>query len=196
MHKNASFIDKLSSILVTQGIVPEKEIEAIKRIFNERDQEFFDVFLVDEGLVSEEKMLLALSLCYDVPSFDVKGFFFDSHLLHEFPKSLLLQYNFIPLEDDESTMIIVTSDPGNSELLPIIGKNVSYDIQFYVGLRTDINDAIKEFYDSSITEGLAPNLFDEPVSPDKEHADLEVAEERDETYVPYETFDEDDENFE
>jgi Type II secretion system (T2SS), protein E, N-terminal domain len=195
MEKKETFTDRLADVLVKQGVVSQDEIEEIKRLFDEHDEDFFDVFLVDEGLVPEDKMLKALAACYDVASFDVKGYFFDLHLLHKFPKSLMLRYNFIPLEDDESLMIIVTGDPSNPDLLPVIGKNVSYDIQCYVGLRTDIDEAIKEFYDTALTVGVAPDLFDLPDVHDKDLADLETAEEADEQYIPYETFDDDDDNF-
>ena len=34
----------------------------------------------------------------------------------------------------------------------MIGEHVSYDIQFEVGLQTDISDAVEEFYDESVTQ--------------------------------------------
>ena len=65
---------------------------------------------------------------------------------------MLLQNVIIPLEVDENIMVVVTSRPDNPDLLPEIGKYVSYDIQFYVGIGHDICDAVKEFYDMSETE--------------------------------------------
>jgi hypothetical protein len=74
----------------------------------------------------------------------------------------MLQNSFIPLEDDENIMVVVASDPADSNLLVEIGKYVSYDIQFRVGLHHDILDAIKEFYDESLIKEPVQDVYDLP----------------------------------
>jgi hypothetical protein len=60
-------------------------------------------------------------------------------------------------------MVVVTSHPNNPELLLEIGKYVSYDIQFYVGIGLNICDAVKEFYDKSDTEDIDEESIEENV---------------------------------
>jgi hypothetical protein len=64
----------------------------------------------------------------------------------------MLRNSFIPYEHDGEVMIVVVADPENEQLLEIIGRNVSYDISFMVGIADDINDMIKEYYDDSLTK--------------------------------------------
>lgn len=109
-------------------------------------------FLIDQGLVDDINVLRALGEYFQVPSFDVIGYFFDHNLLHKFPKDVLLRNQMIPLEVDENIMIMVVAHPDNQQLLPIIGSFVSYDVQFKVGLARHIDDAIKEYYDTSLTQ--------------------------------------------
>ncbi|RTL06664.1 hypothetical protein EKK58_05030 [Candidatus Dependentiae bacterium] len=150
--RRESFVEGLMHILVKQGKCSHSEAKVIIQSFYDADAYEFDAFLVDEGLINVASMLSALEEYYKVPYFDVVGYFFDKQLLHKFPKYVMLQYGFIPLEDNENTMVVIASDPANSQLLVEIGKYVSYDIQFRVGLHHDILDAVKEFYDSALTE--------------------------------------------
>lgn len=82
------------------------------------------------------------------------------------------------MEDDENTLVLVASDPHNNDLLLEIGKYVSYDVQFKVGLYQDIIDAIKEFYDPSLTEDAMQEMYDE--SPDMLMAERSEFEQLDE----------------
>ena len=104
---------------------------------------------MSEGIVQKSDLLETLSQYYNVPSFDVKGHFFQMNLLHSFPKNFLVRNAIVPLEVDQNILIMVASDPSNEELLPLIGKYVSFDIRFNVGIYQDIIDAAREYYDES-----------------------------------------------
>lgn len=147
--KDKTYVERLTSILVKQGTMSQDEAKAVKKAFKEFDQEIFDEFLIDEGLVEEADLLKALGAYYQVPSFDVVGYFFDTFLLHMFPKAFLLRNQIVPLEVDENIMIVVAAEPNASDLLSLIGDHVSYDIRFRVGLTRHICDTVKEFYDKS-----------------------------------------------
>jgi len=134
-------------------ITPEDAIELLKR-YDESDVDQFDEFLLSEGILEQEELLQALSQYYQVPSFDVVGYFFETHLLRMFDKSMLLRNEIIPMQVDENIMIVIAANPDNSELLFEIGENVSYDIRFYVGIARDICDAVKEYYDKADTEDV------------------------------------------
>lgn len=152
MLHQTDYIEGITSILVRQEVIPEKEKSKLIQSFKDVSQERFDYFLLDEGLVSSEQLLKALSEYYKVPSFDVVDYFFNQHLLHMFPKDLLLRNAIIPAELEDDILMVVAADPSDQNLLEIIGNVVSYDIRFSVGLHRDICDAVKEFYDQSITQ--------------------------------------------
>jgi len=142
----------LLAILVRLNAITVDDAESIALSFKDSDIDQFDDFLLEEGVVEEEYLLQALSDYYQVPSFDVVGYFFERHYVRMFPKEILLRHRLIPLEVDENIMIMVTSNPNDATLLQEIGQHVSYDIRFYVGIGRDICDAVKEFYDKSDTE--------------------------------------------
>jgi type IV pilus assembly protein PilB len=152
MDKQASFAKELTHILLRNRVFSDKEAFNLQRMFKESSKENFDDFLLEEGFVSKEDLLQALSQLYRVPVVDVQGYFFQTFLLHKFPKDILHRYAIIPMDVDEDIMTIVASEPDDPRLLPLIGDYVSYDIVFRVGLRLDITDAITEFYDKAVTE--------------------------------------------
>lgn len=152
MDKKASFAKELTHILLKNRVISDKEAFNLQKLFGEAAKEYFDDFLLEESLVDKENLLKALSQMYKVPSVDVEGYFFQTFLLHKFPKDILHRYAFIPMDVDEDIMTIVASEPDDPQLLSLIGDYVSYDIVFRVGLRLNITDAITEYYDRAITE--------------------------------------------
>lgn len=65
---------------------------------------------------------------------------------------MMIRNIFIPLEVDQNFLVVVAGEPDNPDLLSIIGKYISYDIQFRTSIKQDIIDAIQEFYDKSDAE--------------------------------------------
>jgi hypothetical protein len=139
-------------VLVQLKYITAEDAISLLKTYDESDVDQFDEFLLSEGIVEQDHLLEALSHYYQVPSFDVVGYFFETHLLRMFPKDMLLRNEIIPLQVDENMMIVVAAHPDDSELLFEIGENVSYDIRFYVGIGRDICDAVEEYYEKADAE--------------------------------------------
>ena len=152
MDKCSSFVKELTHILLKNKVFTDKEAFNLQKLFAESSEENFDDFLLEEGMVNKKDLLQALSQLYRIQAVDVEGYFFQTFLLHKFPKDILHRYAFIPMDVDDDIMTVVASEPDDPRLLPLIGEYVSYDIEFRVGLRLDITDAITEYYDRAITE--------------------------------------------
>ena len=152
MEKKEAFTQGLANILVKNKVIASDEAQSMQEMFKDSTKETFDDFLLEEGLVEESDLLKALSEYYQLPSFDVVGYFFDHHLITKFPKGFLLRSGIIPLEVDQNMLIVVASNPDESGLESSIRDFVSYDVNLMVGLKRDISDAVKEFYDLSPSE--------------------------------------------
>lgn len=152
MVRTKHSVNQILELLYRRGKINTADMHKVHTEFESSQHDSLTTFLLDEGLVSDEDLFAALALFYNVPSYDVRGHFFERTLLHQFPKDLLLREGFIPLEVDQNTLLIVAADPSDERLLLLIGSIVSYDISFLVGLRRDICDAVKEYYDKSLTD--------------------------------------------
>lgn len=153
MKKNETFAQELCDILVKNKVLTDKESAIMHKAFKDSEYDQFDDFLLSEGLVEKSDLLRALSQYYKVPSFDVSGFFFNTLLLREYPKEFLMGNAVIPLEsEDDGMVVVIASDPEADGLETQMQKYASYDVEFLVGLKQDIIDAVREFYDKSPTE--------------------------------------------
>jgi len=152
MEKGHTFTQSLSEILQRYKVVSKEEALAMEKAFEESEKSQFDEFLLDEGLVAENDLLRALAEHYQMPSFDVVGYFFDHNLLTKFPKGFLLRQAIVPVEVEDNILSVVASNPDEEGLESSIREFVSYDVVFMVGLKRDICDAVKEFYDRAPTE--------------------------------------------
>ena len=90
MDKHASFAKDLTQILVKNKIILDQEAHKLQRLFKESSKENFDDFLLEARLVNKEDLLKALSQLYKVPAVDVGGYFFQTFLLHKFPKDIFI----------------------------------------------------------------------------------------------------------
>jgi len=152
MDKGHTFAQDVSEILERQKAINHHEALALQKAFKDSEADQFDDFLLEEGLVEEDVLLKALSEYYQVPAFDVVGYFFDHNLLTKFPREFLLGEGIIPFELDNDILSVVASEPDKEGLESMIRDYVSYDVVLLVGLRRDIGDAVKEFYDTSPAE--------------------------------------------
>ncbi len=150
--KNEPFVKGLTNILKKLHVIKADEAKSLQKLFKGSSKPNFDDFLLDEGLVDKDDLLRALAQYYQVPALDVVGYFFNHATVRMFPKEFLTSNGIIPLERDENILVMVASNPNDTELLPRVGNYVSYDIQFRVGIRQDILDAIEEFFERSLTE--------------------------------------------
>ena len=149
-------------VLAELKLITAEDAVKLLAAYHESDVDQFDEFLLSEGILDTENLLEALSEYYQVPSFDVVGYFFERHLLHMFPKEMLVRHEIIPMQVDENMMIVVAAKPDNPDLLFEIGEYVSYDIRFYVGVARNICDAVEEYYDKADTE-VGENGGDEDI---------------------------------
>ena len=153
MADKATFLETLSQILISHRVMSPERAEELKRVFQDSPHEEYDDFLIKEGLIDSNDLLQALSVYYKVPSFDVVDHFFRTFLLHEFDKDFLLRNAIIPLEVENQThMIMVAAEPFRSGLESAVKGFVDFDVSYMVGIRTDIIDAIEEYYDKAVTE--------------------------------------------
>src|SRR5205823_7368536 len=101
MASTHTFVSEFLDVLVRMNVMKKSEAQASDTAFHESAKENFVDFLIEEGLVDRDDILVALGQYYQVPYFDVVGHFFELYLLHQMPKDVLLRNGIIPLEVDE-----------------------------------------------------------------------------------------------
>ena len=144
-------IEGISSILARHQLIGLDDLAALRSSFDHRDDITFEDFLVEEGIVDKSDLLQALSEYYRVPQLDVVGEFFDHYLVRLVPEDVLLNHLFIPYQRENDNLWVVAAEPDDPHLPVVLGKYLSHNFNFMVGLPQDIRDAIREYYDESNT---------------------------------------------
>ena len=166
MMEKMSFLERVITEMVNNGICSVKESKNIITTFEESSQEQFDMFLLEEELIEKGPLLKILSKVYKTPVFDVKGYFFDHELLLLFPKNFLMKNFFIPLSVEDETLTIVMSNPEDADTLERISNYVPYNVDVQVALSGNILEAIEEYYDLDIVSDSLEGIDDDEMDDD------------------------------
>jgi len=150
MSSETNFVTGLVAVLVENEVITAKEAQALIQDFGNQSSASFDEFVLSEGLISKEDLLLAVSRYYQVPAVDVRGYFFDIGLVKSFPKDFLIRYGIIPMETEQNIMTVIAYCPDLPGLDSKIEEYESYVIEYRVGLWRDIIDVIDECFDEPI----------------------------------------------
>jgi hypothetical protein len=161
----SDFFEGISAILTNRRYITPEDMINLEREFHTLSDRAFEDFLLESGMVEREDLLEALSQYYGVPQLDVTGAFFDHQFLRLIPINIMLRHLVIPYHRDEGSdfLWVIAADPNDQHLLYVLGKYVTHNINFMVGLPQDIRDAIREFYDQSISyqpESIANQLME------------------------------------
>lgn len=165
----------LVEILNRKGLLRKKEADAVVNDFQKHEASYVEDFLIEEGIVEKEALLMALQEYFKVTAVDVLGAVFDHNLVRMFPKDVLLRNCCIPYQREDNMLFVITNDPSDDEKESILREFVSYDIEFFVGLPSDIDMMIKDFYqdplyDVNYEEIVAQSQYeDEKERYDDEH---------------------------
>jgi hypothetical protein len=162
-----TFAQKFSKILAEQGFITSEAAASISRDFKTRSKESLVYFLIDEGLVPRNEILKALSRYFNLPSFDSVGYLFDHDLVGSFPKDFLISNGLIPMSLQDDILVVVASDPDQSGLASRVMQFTDANVEFVVGIKRDIWDAIQEFSDKSLTD---PEYIEEKETGEDESA--------------------------
>ena len=144
-------IDGISTALLQHHLIQPEDVVALRHSFSQRDDIAFEDFLLEEGIVEKTDLLEALSQYYKVPQLDVVGEFFDHYLVRLVPKDVLLTHLMIPYMRENDNLWVVAAEPNDPHLPVVLGKYLSHNFNFMVGLPQDIRDAVQEYYDESNT---------------------------------------------
>lgn len=142
------YAESIGTILCRHGALTNDDVAALKRDFKQSDPAQLNYFLLDEGLVSKEELLAALSTYYGVPFFDARGYQFNHDLLELFPQNFLVSNAVLPIEFDGAILTVVVGDPTMPAIIEKMQHFTQHVIELRVGITRDIVDEIRAYYES------------------------------------------------
>lgn len=172
------------SILVKRGLLSAQQLDKLRA--DRPDAMRLDVAAVDQGLVSEEAVLRALGDEVGIPFVDLEQQKIDLSLLHGFPLKLIHRHSVFPLERQNGTLRVATSDPFDLYPLDELSATTGLTIEPVLAAREQIARQIKAHL------GVGSETIDDLMSQQEEEdiqlledidADAELSEEAQEASV-------------
>src|SRR3954454_15207896 len=172
------------SILVKRGLLSAKQLSQLR--LDRPDATRLDVAAVDSGLVSEEAVLKALGEEVGIPFVDLEQQKIDLSLLRGFPLKLIHRHSLFPLERQNGTLRVATSDPFDLYPLDELSATTGLTIEPVLAQRQQIAQQIKTHLGvgSETIEDLMSQQEDEDIQLlDDVDIDAEASEEAQEASV-------------
>jgi general secretion pathway protein E/type IV pilus assembly protein PilB len=129
------------SILVKRGLLSSKQLDQLR--LDRPEATRLDVAAVDLGLVTEEAALRALGDEVGIPFVDLEQQKIDLSLLRGFPLKLIHRHSLFPLERQNGTLRVATSDPFDLYPLDELSATTGLTIEPVLAPRSQIARQIK-----------------------------------------------------
>jgi general secretion pathway protein E/type IV pilus assembly protein PilB len=129
------------SILVKRGLLTSQQLNQLRQDRPEATR--LDVAAVDSGLVSEEAALRALGDEVGIPFVDLEQQNIDLSLLRGFPLKLIHRHALFPIQRQNGTLTVATSDPFDLYPLDELSATTGLTIEPVLAQREQIARQIK-----------------------------------------------------
>lgn len=110
MMKHVFKRKNIGELLVEQGSLNPTDLPYVVDRLKATTKRFGEICL-EEGLVTEEALALALSEQFGIEYVDARGIKLDEALLNALPPDSVYRYRFVPLEEQGTSLVILISDP-------------------------------------------------------------------------------------
>ena len=133
---------RLGDILTAKGVVTQDQINELLAK-TDRGKRIGEL-LVDESLVSEEDLAMALAEQRGLRYHDLKDFRINPKFTDMIPADLMQRYQFVPVEDtDEGNLLIAITDPNNIPAIDDLEMILSRSIEISVSTPSAIKKDLK-----------------------------------------------------
>src|SRR3954451_11884431 len=154
------------SILVKRGLLWAKQLDQLR--LDRPEATRLDIAAVDSGLVSEEAALKALGDEVGIPFVDLEHHKIDLSLLQNFPLKLIHRHSLFPLERQNGTLRVATSDPFDLYPLDELSATTGLSIEPVLAQREQIARQIKTHL------GVGSETIDDLMSQQQDEEDIQL----------------------
>jgi type IV pilus assembly protein PilB len=147
---------ELEKILVDSGRIQKADFDTVKALSEEIRQPL-DKMLIEKGLIKDEDMGKLIAKAAGYPFVKLKKAIIDEitpEMLSYIPESVALSQRAIVFDEENKTLKVATTDPGNYTFLNLLKKKTSKQVEAFYATDFDIDQALKK-YKGDITKEVA-----------------------------------------
>ncbi|OGX49111.1 MAG: hypothetical protein A2216_02390 [Omnitrophica WOR_2 bacterium RIFOXYA2_FULL_45_12] len=141
----AVFKERLTELLVTQGILSKERLQEAFEIQKKKAVSLREV-LLKEGFVDEAKLISVLSESLYIPTLNLSNYRIDASLAEVVPERMSRQYHLVPISRIGDNLTVAMADPLNIFALDDLRLFTGHKIEPVIALEKDILLAINNVY--------------------------------------------------
>jgi type IV pilus assembly protein PilB len=138
---------QLGELLLERGILNAAQLEKALKVQKEKGG-LIGQILVTLGFAREEEIAQALTVQYGFPYLPLESYEMNPEAVKMIPENVAKQYNLIAIDRIGDLMTIAMSNPLNSQAVEDVELITKCKVQVFVSTMTDINNAIKKYYEN------------------------------------------------
>ncbi len=137
---------QLGELLIERGIINQAQLAKALKVQEEKGG-LIGQILVMLGFAKEEEIAQALTVQYGFPYLPLEFYDINSDAIKLVPENVAKQYNLIAIDKIGDLLTIAMSNPLNLQAVEDIEMITSCKVQVFVSTMTDVNNAIKKYYE-------------------------------------------------
>lgn len=138
-------INLLGQILLKKGLVSTEQLREALDV-QKKEKGLLGDILIKLGYITEEKLSIALASQTDLRYIPVSKYKISREAIKVVSKELATTYSFVPLEKLGQVLTIVMVNPFDREAVKKIEEATQYKIVSMIGAKSQIENAIKSYY--------------------------------------------------
>jgi type IV pilus assembly protein PilB len=140
--------EKIGNILIAQGLLTETDLvkaleEQKKKGFK---QKLIGHFLSELGYVSEQDVLKALGIQFNLPVMELKEMVVEPAVLELVPEAMARRFKILPLYRVEKELTVALSDPTEMSIMDVLAHHTRMKVQPVLAIEREILSALESNY--------------------------------------------------
>ena len=145
----------LGQILVENGCLGQTQLENL--IFKKPSNILFGMYLVKEGVISNEQLSEAMAIQCGVEYMKADPFSLPANLIDELPKELALKYSILPIANEQGVLVVGKESALSPVALAAIKRRIGKPVRWVITTNGAVTLGIKYWYLGDLS--INPNSF-------------------------------------
>jgi len=144
-----SLKNRILEALQKSGLADANRIKSVVNEIQKREEGDVIDMISESGVVSDIDLLMLLSQELGIPPIDISRVNLDTEMMNLIPEKLARRYIVVPISKVGDKLTLIISDPTDIFAIDDIKTVTGCDVVPVLGMRRNIRDAIRSFYEST-----------------------------------------------
>jgi len=172
--ENKTFL-RLGEILCSAGLITQDALDKALDIQHNNDHKHLGRILIEHGFVSEEQLLIALALKFQMRFIRLKDVQIDPGVLDLISSELAQKLMVFPVEwNEDGLLVVATAEPTNIDAADTLRFHLGKRVDLVIATSNDIQQKITKFYGGE--EEVLEVLIEPDLKPEEQSESIHLLE--------------------